>query len=47
VYLNVINLTDKLPPVDPVTYGANNYNPVQGGEGIIGRNFRLGLKAKF
>jgi iron complex outermembrane receptor protein len=47
VYLNVINLTDRLPPYDPVTYGANNYNPVQGGEGIVGRNFRLGLKAKF
>jgi iron complex outermembrane recepter protein len=47
VYANVINLTDKLPPIDPVTYGAVNYNPVQGGEGIIGRAFRLGVKAKF
>lgn len=47
VYFNLINLTDRLPPYDPVTYGANAYNPVQGGEGIIGRAFRLGIKAKF
>lgn len=46
-YLNMINVTDKLPPIDPATYGANNYNAVQGGEGIIGRAFRLGIKAKF
>jgi iron complex outermembrane receptor protein len=47
VYVNVINLADKLPPIDPVTYGANNYNPVQGGQGIIGRALRLGVRAKF
>jgi iron complex outermembrane receptor protein len=46
VYGNIINVADRLPPIDPVTYGAVNYNPVQGGEGIIGRQFRLGLKAK-
>lgn len=45
VCLDLINVTDKLPTFDPVTYGANGYNPVQGGEGVIGRNFRLGVKA--
>jgi iron complex outermembrane receptor protein len=47
VYVHVINALDKLPPIDPVTYGANNYNAVQGGEGIIGRAFRLGTRVKF
>jgi iron complex outermembrane receptor protein len=47
VYVNIINVTDELPPIDPVTYGANNYNPVQGGEGIIGREYRLGVRLKF
>jgi iron complex outermembrane receptor protein len=46
VYANILNLADKMPPIDPVTYGANNYNPVQGGEGIVGRNFRLGVTYK-
>jgi iron complex outermembrane receptor protein len=47
LYANVVNVADKMPPIDPVTYGANNYNPVQGGEGIIGRAYRLGVRLKF
>jgi len=47
LYLNVLNVFDDLPPIDPVTYGANNYNPVQGGTGIYGRAYRLGVKANF
>ena len=43
-YVNVLNLLDELPPIDPVTYGANLYNPVQGGVGIYGRMFRAGFK---
>jgi iron complex outermembrane receptor protein len=43
-YVNVLNLLDDLPPIDPVTYGANLYNPVQGGTGIYGRSFRAGVK---
>jgi len=46
-YVNVINLFDNLPPVDPITYGANNFNPVQGGTGIFGRQFRAGVKVGF
>lgn len=47
LYLNVLNLFDTLPPIDPITYGANNYNPVQGGNGIFGRSYRAGVKASF
>ncbi|WP_225421073.1 TonB-dependent receptor domain-containing protein [Sphingomonas parva] len=46
-YLNVLNVLDDLPPIDPVTYGANNYNPVQGGTGIFGRSFRAGVRVNF
>jgi iron complex outermembrane receptor protein len=46
-YVNVINLTDKMPPIDPVTYGAQNYNAVQGGTAIYGRTFKAGAKFNF
>lgn len=46
-YVNVVNLFDDLPPIDPITYGANNFNPVQGGTGIFGRMFRAGVKVGF
>lgn len=47
MYVNVLNLIDRLPPVDPVTYGAYLYNPVQSGNGIYGRSFRAGAKFNF
>ncbi|MGN6818607.1 MAG: TonB-dependent receptor domain-containing protein [Sphingomonas sp.] len=46
-YINAINLFDKMPPIDPVTYGANYYNPVQGGTAIYGRMFKAGAKFAF
>jgi len=46
-YVNVINLIDRLPPIDPVTYGAYLYNPVQAGNNILGRQFRAGAKFNF
>ena len=46
-YVNVLNALDNLPPIDPVTYGAFNYNPVQGGTGIFGRAYRAGVKVNF
>ena len=46
-YMNAINLFDKMPPIDPVTYGANYYNPVQGGTAIYGRSFKAGAKFAF
>ncbi len=47
VYVNALNLFDRLPPIDPVTYGAHLYNAVQGGNGIFGRSFRAGAKFGF
>ena len=46
-YMTVQNLLDDLPPIDTVTYGAHAYNPVQGGEGILGRYFKAGVKFGF
>ncbi|MES2055168.1 MAG: TonB-dependent receptor [Pseudomonadota bacterium] len=46
-YVNVLNLFGTLPPVDVVTYGATLYNAVQGGNGILGRQFRAGAKFNF
>lgn len=45
-YVNAINLFDRLPPIDPVTYGGYLYNPVQSGEGIYGRRFLAGARFK-
>ena len=47
LYMNVINLFDRMPPIDPVTYGANYYNAVQGGTAIYGRMFKAGAKFSF
>ena len=47
IYANVLNLFDRLPGVDPVTYGAYLYNPVQAGDGIYGRHFTVGAKVNF
>ncbi|MDE2595486.1 MAG: TonB-dependent receptor [Sphingomonadales bacterium] len=46
-YAIMNNAFDKMPPIDAVTYGANNYNPVQGGNGILGRYFKAGVKVGF
>jgi len=47
LYVSVLNLTDEMPPVDVTTYGAWNYNPVQGGDMILGRYFKAGVKLDF
>jgi iron complex outermembrane recepter protein len=47
LYANMINAFDKLPPIDPSTYGAHLYNAVQGGNGILGRQFRAGVRVNF
>ena len=46
-YFNVLNILNDLPPIDPATYGAYLYNPVQAAEGIYGRQFRAGVKFGF
>ena len=47
LYANVLNLTDQMPPYDSETYGAHLYNPVQSGNMILGRYFKLGVKYDF
>jgi iron complex outermembrane receptor protein len=47
IYGTMLNLTNKMPPIDVVTYGAHGYNPVQAGNGILGRYFKVGTKFNF
>lgn len=47
IYGTMQNVFNRMPPIDTVTYGANGYNPVQGGEGIYGRYFKMGAKLSF
>ncbi|MCA1654451.1 MAG: TonB-dependent receptor domain-containing protein [Sphingomicrobium sp.] len=47
IYGTVENLFNRLPPIDVVTYGSFDYNPVQGGTGILGRYFKAGAKVNF
>ena len=46
-YASMLNVFDDLPPIDTVTYGAHAYNPVQGGQGILGRYFNMGIKVNY
>ncbi len=46
IYGSVSNVTDKVAPLDPTTYGAINYNPMDV-SGAMGRYYRLGLKYTF
>ncbi|MGO4778821.1 TonB-dependent receptor, partial [Lysobacter sp. 2RAB21] len=46
VFGSIQNLTDKIAPLDPLTYGAINYNPMHS-SGAIGRYFTLGVKYTF
>jgi iron complex outermembrane receptor protein len=43
----VLNLFDKLPPIDPADYAGVNYNPTYAQAGIVGRFFRLGAAYRF
>jgi len=47
IYATMLNVFDRMPPVDVITYGALHYNPVQGGTGILGRYFKVGAKVDF
>jgi len=46
-YVTVLNVLDTMPPVDNVTYGGVNYNPVQGGDMILGRYWKFGVKLDY
>ena len=43
---SVNNVTDRIAPLDPLTYGAINYNPMDF-SGAIGRYFTVGAKFRF
>jgi iron complex outermembrane receptor protein len=47
VYMNIDNLFDARPPLDPTTYGGTNYNPAWANSGIYGRLFKVGVRANF
>jgi iron complex outermembrane receptor protein len=46
VFASVLNVTDKIAPLDPLTYGAVNYNPLHF-SGAVGRYFTVGAKFSF
>ena len=43
---SIQNLFDRTPPLDPLTYGAAGYNPLDY-SGAVGRYFNIGMKYKF
>jgi iron complex outermembrane recepter protein len=45
--LTVENLLDRLPPIDPADYAAQNYNPTYAQAGIVGRFFKIGVSYRF
>jgi len=45
-FASVSNVFDKVAPLDPLTYGALGYNPMDA-SGAIGRYFKLGASYKF
>jgi iron complex outermembrane receptor protein len=47
VYIDIQNLFDAGAPFDPTSYAGTNYQPAWGSQGILGRYFKLGAKAKF
>lgn len=46
VFASIQNVFDAIAPLDPLTYGAVSYNPLDY-SGALGRNFSAGLKYKF
>ncbi len=45
-FASINNVTDKVAPLDPLTYGGMSYNPMDA-SGAIGRYFKLGAQYKF
>ncbi|AVR95711.1 TonB-dependent receptor [Pseudoduganella armeniaca] len=46
LFASVNNVTDKVAPLDPLTYGGISYNPMDA-SGAIGRYFKVGAHYKF
>jgi iron complex outermembrane receptor protein len=47
LYGDILNVFDAPPPFDPSSYAGTNYQPAWGQAGILGRFFKVGVKAKF
>jgi len=47
IYADVDDLLDTKPPLDVLDYAGVNYNPTYAQAGIVGRFFKIGVKAKF
>ena len=46
IFGSIANVTDRIAPLDPLTYGAVNYNPLDS-SGAIGRYYTVGAKYTF
>ncbi len=46
LFASINNVTDKVAPLDPLTYGGISYNPMDA-SGAIGRYFKVGASYKF
>jgi iron complex outermembrane receptor protein len=46
VFATIQNVFDKVAPLDPLTYGATSYNPLDY-SGALGRFFSVGLRHRF
>ncbi len=46
IFGGIQNLLNKIPPLDPITYGAVSYNPLDY-RGAVGRFYSLGLRHQF
>jgi iron complex outermembrane receptor protein len=46
IFASITNLTDKIAPLDPLTYGGLSYNPMDA-SGAIGRYFKVGARYQF
>lgn len=46
VFGSILNILDAKPPLDPLTYGAVGYNPLDY-SGAVGRKLNVGMKYKF
>jgi iron complex outermembrane receptor protein len=46
LFSSITNLTDRIAPLDPLTYGGMSYNPMDA-SGAIGRYFKIGARYQF
>ena len=47
MFVDISNVTGAKAPLDSTSYAAHEYNPVWAGAGVIGRYWKIGVKADF